>query len=201
MVSPSPGPEPLYRNIARVVVTREEIDRRVRELGQAIAAAPTEELTIIAVLTGALIFLADLIRRIPLPLRIEVVSIRSYPGTATRSQGPQLLSDLPLDLAGRDVLLLDDILDSGRTLDRLRGEIEALRPRSLRTCVLLRKDRPDLPDRTEADFVGFDVPDEFLVGYGLDYDNCYRNLPEICVLREHAGQECGAGGQAGEGGS
>jgi hypoxanthine phosphoribosyltransferase len=93
---------------------------------------------------------------------------------------------MPGDLEGEHVLLVDDILDSGDTMRRLLDAAGQSRPASLRTCVLLRKDRPDLPDRLDADFAGFDVPDEFLVGYGLDYDNLYRNLPEICVLAEHA---------------
>ena len=177
----------LYRDIARVVVPRERIETRVGELGAQIAEAYAgRELTIVAVLTGALIFLSDLIRHIPLPMRISVVSVSSYPGTATETLGPKVQAPIPADLQGRHVLLVDDILDSGRTLQLLCEQAQAMVPGSLRTCVMVRKDRPDLPDRRDADFVGFDVPNEFLVGYGLDYDNLYRNLPEICVLTEHA---------------
>jgi len=183
----------IHRDIERVVVSREQIDRRVRQLGREIAEALAgEEMTIVAVLTGALIFLADLIRRIPLHLRINVVSVSSYPGEATASLGPRLGSPFPVDPKGKHVLIVDDILDSGRTLGALLAAAGEMGPTSLQSCVLLRKDRPDLPARLDADFVGFDVPNEFLVGYGLDFDNLYRNLPDICVLKGHARREGGA---------
>lgn len=174
----------LYRDVDRVLFSRQQIRQRVRVLAEQIAHAYAgRDLTIVAVLTGAMIFLADLIREMPMLMRIDVTSISSYPGQATRSVGPTVLTPPRTDLAGRDVLLVDDILDSGQTLVRLLELVGDLQPRDLRTCVLLRKDRPDLPDRPDADWAGFDVPDEFVVGYGLDYGHLYRNLPEICVLR------------------
>lgn len=173
--------------LARVVVSADQIARRNRELGERIAGLYAgRELTIMAVLTGAMIFLADLIRQIPLQMRLDVVSISSYPGTATRSQGVRWQLPLSADLSGRHVLIVDDIVETGRTLEAMTDEIGQMAPASLRTCVLLRKQRPDLTRRHEPDLVGFDVPDEFVVGYGLDYDNLYRNVPEICVLRQHA---------------
>jgi len=182
-----PAAETISKDIERVVVPRERIARRVEELASQIAGCyGGEELTILAVLTGSLIFLADLIRQLPIMMRLNVVSVCSYPGQATASQGPQFDLPVPADLAGRNVLVLDDILDSGRTLKALLDAVAAMCPASLRTCVLLKKDRPDLPDRPQPDFAGFQVPNEFLVGYGLDFDNLYRNLPDVCVLRRHA---------------
>jgi hypoxanthine phosphoribosyltransferase len=173
--------------IGRVVVSRGRIHRRVAALAGEIARCfRGRELTLLAVLTGSLIFISDLIRRLPLRMRLGLVSISSYPDDATESQGPRLCLPVTAALAGRHVLIVDDILDSGRTLAAIRRMVGKRRPASVRTCVLLRKDRPDLPRRTEADFVGFDVPQEFIVGYGLDYDNLYRNLPEVHALRRGA---------------
>lgn len=184
----------ILADVARVVVPRRDIRRRVQQLADAIARCyDGEELTILAVLTGSLIFLADLIRFLPLRMQMDVVSVSSYPGPAVRSQGPRLLLPPAEDLAARHVLILDDILDSGRTLAFLTRTISAMAPASVRSCVLLRKRRPDVPDRPEADFFGFDIDDEFVVGYGLDYNNFYRNLPDLCVLRDSALGGCGAG--------
>jgi hypoxanthine phosphoribosyltransferase len=141
-----------------------------------------EELTLVAVLTGALVFLADLLRHLPLRTRVEVVSLSSYPGPAVRSQGVSFRLKPPEDLAGRNVLILDDILDTGQTLACLLEHVRAQRPASLRSCVLLRKRRTDLAGRVEPDWVGFEVPDDFVVGYGLDHDGLYRNLPDIRAL-------------------
>lgn len=174
----------VYPDIARVLLSREQIADRVRELSREIAQRHEGgELTIVAVLTGSLVFLADLIRELSLPVRVSLVTIRSYPGTATRSQGPRLVFPPEEDFAGRNVLLLDDILDGGETLELLANTVETMAPASLASCVLLYKDRPDRPDRVRPEFVGFDVPDEFVVGYGLDFGDRYRNLPDICVLK------------------
>jgi len=141
------------------------------------------ELTVIAVLNGGLIFAADLLRRIPLPLKLDCISVASYHG-GTRTTGRVVFDQIAMpDIEGRDVLLVDDILDSGHTLAAIRGKLEnELNPASLKICVLLRK----LKERAtpvEADYVGFDIGDEFVVGYGLDYMERYRNLPYIGVLR------------------
>lgn len=167
------------------MITRQQISQRVESL----AAEITEhyqgrELTVVAVLTGSLVFLADLVRCLPLKMRIEVISASSYSGKSTESQVLELSLPAGFDLAGRDVLLLDDILDSGQTIRALIDELAGHGPASLRSCVLLRKNRPDVGERIQPDYVGFDVPHEFVVGYGLDYDNFYRNLPDICVLRD-----------------
>ncbi|MFK7960551.1 MAG: hypoxanthine phosphoribosyltransferase [Phycisphaerales bacterium] len=179
-------------DLERIIVDRERIAARVRELSARIehdlASDPISEpddssLVLVPVLTGAMIFVADLIRHLPRRLRISAMTASSYPGTATRSQGHVELGEMPRHLAGQDVIIVDDILDSGRTLAAIRDALSALEPRSLRTCVLLRKDVARAVP-VEADYVGFDIPDEFVVGYGLDYDGLYRNLPDIGVLRE-----------------
>ena len=174
-------------DIARVVVPAGDIAGRVAELaGELAACYRGEEITILAVLTGSLVFLADLMRHLSIPLRVGVVSVSSYRDGATAPAPPRFTIPLAGDLAGRDVLVLDDVLDSGQTLGALLAELAGHGPASVRTCVLLRKDRPDLPDRMSADFAGFDVPNEFVVGYGLDHDHRFRNLPDICVLSCHA---------------
>lgn len=185
-----PSEEAFQRNIARVVVPRDRIARRVGELaGQITHCYNGREVTVLAVLTGALVFLSDLVRDMPVQMRLDLITVSSYPGPVTRSQGPKLRIPASMNLKGRDVLIVDDILDSGQTLEFLRETVRKMSPASLRTCVLLQKIRPDLPDRMKADFVGFDVQDEFVVGYGLDYNHLYRNLPDICVLTEAAMKE------------
>lgn len=172
-------------DISHILVPRQEIQRRVEELARQIGHLyEGKELTILAVLTGSLIFLADLIRHLPIKMRISLISASSYPGASTRSSGAPLMGDLPAALAGQHVLILDDILDSGCTMAALREKVQAIGPSTLRTCVLVRKFLPGCPARPEPDFVGFEIPDRFVVGYGLDFDHLYRNLPDICVLRQ-----------------
>ena len=180
--------------IARVLIPRQRIAHRVAELAAQIAPCyDGGELTILAVLTGAVVFLSDLLRHLPLRIRLETLRVVSYPARTTVSQGPSVPAPLSADLAGQNVLIVDDILDSGQTPHAIRSLPAVARTASLRTCVLLRKRRTDLPGRAEADFVGFDVDDHFVVGYGLDYDDLYRNLPDICVLKSPLG-----GGRASE---
>lgn len=141
------------------------------------------ELTVVAVLNGSFMFLADLLRRIPLPLRLDCLSVASYHG-GTESTGRVTFNQYSLpDVAGRHVLILDDILDSGLTLTAICEKMRAeTKPESVKVCVLLRKRKPR-PQPVPADYVGFDIADEFVVGYGLDYREHYRNLPFIGVLR------------------
>lgn len=175
--------------IHRILITHEQIARRVRELAGQITAdhasngsAEPVELIIIPILTGAMIFAADLIRHLPMKMRIGLLTVSSYPGASTRSKGASLLSQDLADVRGRNVLIVDDILDSGGTLALVRGRLEAQSPASLRTCVLLRKPTPGAK-RAAVDYVGFEIPNEFVVGYGLDFNNYYRNLPDIVTLR------------------
>lgn len=174
--------------IARVLVPRDRIAQRVAELaGEITAFYKDKEITIVMVLTGALMLVADLVRHLDLPVRIEPVSVSSYPGQATRSQGPSFRLPPEKNLAGRDVLIVDDIYDSGLTMGFLTQAVTDAGATSVRSCVLLNKDRPDLETRPASPhFVGFDIPDAFVVGYGLDFDDLHRNLPDICVLAQHA---------------
>jgi len=176
----------------KVIIPRDRIAARIGELAEELTACyGSGELTIVGVMTGVFVFLADLMRNLAMPIRLNVVSVCSYPGESTKSCGPQLILPLTGDLTGRDVLVVDDILDSGRTMTFLLDLFSASRPASLRTCVLLRKDLGEPVERPDADFIGFDVPDAFVVGYGLDYDGLYRGLPDLCVF-DPSGAEEGA---------
>jgi hypoxanthine phosphoribosyltransferase len=167
-----------------VLVSADRIAARMPELARDIVAwmgDGEDDLVLVPVMTGAFIFAADLVRHMPVRMRITLATLSSYPGTSTTSQGVRALGEMPGDLAGRRVLVVDDILDSGRTLRWLRERFEAQRPARLATAVLLRKTIPAALG-TPCDFVGFDIPDEFVVGCGLDYDGCFRNLPDVRVL-------------------
>ena len=166
----------------RVLITEDEIRKRVDEVAVQIGRAyEGQPLTIVGVLTGFLVFLADLIRRLDLPLRIALVQASSYRGATTTPGELHVQDDLLPDLKGRHILLIDDILDTGKTVKYLVAYLKTLGIASVRTAVLLRKEgRQEVA--IEPDFVGFTIPNEFVVGYGLDYDDEYRNLPFIGVL-------------------
>jgi len=176
-------------DIDEVLYRHEEIARRVAELGAEIArdfdrsVEHPEEIVLIPVMTGALVFTADIMRHLPQKMRIEIISVSSYPGRSMTSKGASMRGDLPADFAGRHLLVIDDILDSGNTLGLVQGILRERRPASLRTCVMLRK-RTQRACPVEVDYVGFEIDDVFVVGYGLDYDDYYRNLPDIVTLRE-----------------
>ncbi len=166
----------------RVLISEGEIRARVAALGKQIEADYAgKPLTIVAVLTGSLIFLADLIRQIGLPLRVALLQASSYKGATTRAGVLVINESFAPDVAGRDVLLLDDILDTGRTLSALVERMRMRGANGVKTCVLLRKlGRQEVP--LEPDYCGFTIPDEFVVGYGLDHDDDYRHLPYVGVL-------------------
>jgi hypoxanthine phosphoribosyltransferase len=175
--------------VDEILIDRNAIDRRVGELAYEIgrdlqreAGSEAPEIAIVTVLTGGLFFLADLVRRMTLPMRVRLITVSSYPGAAIQSQGPALRDQVPDNLGGQRVLVVDDILDSGRTIAFVRECIAAQNPASLRFCALLRKERAE-PPVDEADYVGFSIPDRFVVGYGLDHDGYHRNLPDIATLR------------------
>lgn len=194
----------MQQDIQRVLIDGSRIAQRVRELAAQVTADHTPprmdgdaEITIVPILTGAMIFAADLIRAIPLAMRINLVTVSSYPGQSVRSRGSRVLSQQLHDVEGRHVLLVDDILDTGGTLASAVPLLEEMGAGSVRTCVLLKK-RLVTPPKIEADYVGFEIPDEFVVGYGLDFNNLYRNLPNIVVLRpEVVGEPPGGGAGAG----
>jgi hypoxanthine phosphoribosyltransferase len=178
----------MHGDIERVLIPQDQIAKRVRELAAMITADHTPprmsdgEITIVPILTGAMIFCGDLIRQIPIQLRIGLLAVSSYPGASIRTQGSQVLSQQLGDIRGRHVLLVDDILDSGGTVQLVVPILRELGAATVKACVLLRKDRPSARE-VHVDYVGFEIPDEFVVGYGLDYNNYYRNLPDIVTLK------------------
>ena len=174
----------MQADLDRILFDEKTILRRLDELAAQISADYHDrDLTVIAILNGSLIFMADLLRRIPLPLKLDCLSVASYHG-GLQTSGELIFRQVASpDVAGRHILLLDDILDSGTTLDGIQERLETASPRSVRICVLLRKTK--LRQRAiDADYIGFDIADEFVVGYGLDYMERYRNLPYIGVLRK-----------------
>lgn len=170
-------------DLERVLFDEATILRRLDHIAAQISADYRDrELTVIAVLNGSLMFMADLLRRIPLPLKLDCLSVASYHGK-TESSGEVIFKQVAPDVKDRHILILDDILDSGNTLAAVREKLEMAQPRSIRVCVLLQKKKARA--RTvNAEYVGFEIEDEFVVGYGLDYMEQYRNLPCIGVLRK-----------------
>src|SRR6059058_2135995 len=171
-------------DLERVLFDEGTILRRLDEIAGKISADYRDrELTVIAVLNGSLIFMADLLRRIPLPLKLDCLSVASY-GGKTQTSGEVIFKQVALpDVVDRHVLLLDDILDSGNTLAAIRDKLETAHPRSIGVCVLLSK-KKHRARTVDADYIGFEIEDEFVVGYGLDFMERYRNLPYIGVLRQ-----------------
>ena len=172
---------PTDEGFARVLISSEAIQARVSELADEIERDyEGGTLCMVALLTGAFVFAADLVRRLPLRLSIEFIRISSYSGT--QSTGVVVVSDAVTDtVAGRDVLIVDDILDTGLTMATIRDQLLAAGAKSVHACVLLSKAVKRKADVT-ADYCGFEIEDEFVVGYGLDYNGRYRNLPDIAVL-------------------
>ena len=166
----------------KTVLTKDQLHDGVAEMARRISASYAEEqLTIVGVLTGSIVLVADLIRLIELPMRVGVVQASSYRGATTERGELVVNSELMLDISGRDVLLIDDIFDTGHTLVHVIKKMRSLNPRTLRSAVLLRKEGRQEVDIV-PDFVAFEIPDEFVVGYGLDYEDMYRNLPYLAAL-------------------
>lgn len=174
----------MHEDVEKTLFQASTIQVRIDELAAEITADyQGKDLTVIAVLNGSVMFVADLLRRVPLPLQLDCLSVASYHG-GTTSSGVVKFDQLSLpNVVGRHVLLIDDILDSGRTLFAIRDKLQReAKPLSLRICVLLRK-RKDRAEEVEVDYVGFDIGDEFVVGYGLDFQERYRNLPFVGTLK------------------
>jgi hypoxanthine phosphoribosyltransferase len=174
----------LHADIDHILIDETRLQNRVQELAHEIAADyhNTQDLLLICVLKGGYVFLSDLSRALQRPHELDFMGVSSY-GTGTKSSGAvQIIMDLKQPIVGRHVLIVEDIIDSGRTLSYMRRNLLARSPASLRICSLLNK-----PDRREVDvpvdYTGFDIPDEFVVGYGLDFGEVYRNLPFIAVLK------------------
>ncbi len=171
-------------DLERVLFDEPAINRRLDELAEQISNDYRDrDLTVIAVLNGSMMFMADLLRRIPLPLKLDCLSVASYHGK-TQGSGEVIFKQVALpDVIDRDILILDDILDSGHTLAAIREKLETAKPRSIRVCVLLSK-KKKRAQQIVADYLGFEIEDEFVVGFGLDFMEGYRNLPCIGVLRK-----------------
>ena len=166
----------------RVLVEEEEVDKRIRDLGEQISKDyEGKEVHLICVLKGGAFFMCELAKRITVPVSMDFMSVSSY-GDGTASSGVvKIAKDLDETLEGKDVLIVEDIIDSGRTLSYLIGSLKKRGPKSLRLCTLLDKPERRVKD-VKVDYVGFNIPDEFVVGYGLDYAQKYRNLPYIGVV-------------------
>jgi hypoxanthine phosphoribosyltransferase len=170
--------------LPRMLISEPSLRDRVAVLADEISAVylgADGGIAIVTVLAGSIVFLADLIRRLPMRMRLGLAAVSAYAGPTTRSSGAELRSLSLPDVRGLDVLIVDDILDTGGTLRLVQASISRLGPRSVRTAVLLRK-RGKAPAEVAVDFVGFDIDDVFVVGYGLDYDGWHRNLPYVGVL-------------------
>lgn len=168
--------------IKKVLIDEQKIEKRVQELGEQIGKDyQGKEPVVVAILKGSIIFYGDLVRKIKLPMRFDTMAVSSY-GSGTQSSGNvKIKKDLSRDISGEDVLIIEDIIDSGNTMKALTSLLEHRGAKSIKVCAFL-----DKPSRRQvdfkADYIGYSIPDEFVVGYGLDYDEKYRNLPYVGVL-------------------
>lgn len=177
--------ENMYKDecIDKVLISRDRIEKRTQELADRITEDYRgKKLIMICVLTGAMVFFADLIRKIDIPLEVDTIVASSYGAGMTTSGSVRISKDIKYDISGKNVILVEDIIDTGVTLKTLTKMLATRMPESLKVCSLL-----DKPSRRKVDFkgdyVGFEIPDEFVIGYGLDYAEQYRNLPEVCTFR------------------
>lgn len=175
--------EKIYNDIEKKLVTEEEIKARVIELGKQITEDYNgEEVVIIGVLKGCTVFMSDLIRQIDLPVNIDFMVASSYGADTKTSGNVKIIKDINIDVHNKNVMVVEDIIDTGLTMKNLKEIFEVRQCKSFKICTLLDKKARRTVDIT-ADYVGFDIPDEFVVGYGLDYAGLYRNIPEICILK------------------
>ena len=170
-------------DIKKVLLSEEELRTRVSELGAQLSRDyEGKNLLMVSVLKGSVVFMADLMRAVSIPEKIDFMSVSSYGSGVTTSGEVKIIKDLDRPLEGLDLLLVEDILDTGITLSHLLPMLKMRNPRSVRLCTILSKPSRRKAD-IEPDYLGFEVPDEFVVGYGLDYDEKYRNLPYVGVLK------------------
>ena len=175
---------PWQKEVERVLITEEQIEQRIKTLALEIERDfRGREMVVISLLNGTVMFLADLMRHLNLPMRLDFIGVSSY-GLGTESGEIVFTKELRLDVRGRDVLLIDDILDTGRTLRKVLPKLRVLKPRRIKVCVLLDKPSRRI-EKIQADYAGFEIPDYFVVGYGLDFAERYRNLPFVGVLHPH----------------
>jgi hypoxanthine phosphoribosyltransferase len=188
--SNTPVPPRWRKEVASVLITEAQLAKRIAALGRQIERDfAGREMVVVSLLNGTVMFIGDLIRHLSHPLRLDFMGVSSY-GAGTESGELVYTKELRLDVRGRDVLLVDDILDTGRTLHRVTKKLRALKPRRIKTCVLLDKPARRV-EKVRADYVGFTIPDQFVVGYGLDFAEKYRNLPFVGVLRPEMYQGSG----------
>lgn len=179
----------MHNDIAKVLITEEEIREHVDQIGKQITEDyKGKDLVMIGILRGAVVFFGDLSRKIDIPLSMDFMAVSSY-GSSTKTSGVvRILHDLDQSIEGKDVLIVEDIIDTGLTLHYLIENLKSRNPASIKICCLLDKPSRRKAD-VKADYVGFNVPDEFVVGYGLDYDEIYRNLPYIGILKAEVYQK------------
>jgi hypoxanthine phosphoribosyltransferase len=173
----------MNNDIEKILLSEEVLESRIKELGAQISQDYAgKNPLLISVLKGSIIFLSDLLRYITIPCTFDLMTVSSY-GKRTQSSGSvKLVMDLKQDVAGQHIIIIEDIFDSGRTIYYILEHIKLRNPASVRTCVLLNKLAPHEMN-IHLDYIGFDIPNEFVVGYGLDYGEFYRNLPYVCVLK------------------
>ena len=177
------------RNIEKVIVSRDEIDKMTKRLGSQITRDFSgQKVLLVCVLKGAFMFLADLVRQIDIPLEVDFMSVSSYGDNTDTSGVVRIIKDLDTDITGRNVIIVEDIIDSGLTLNYLRDLLTTRNPACIKICTAF-----DKPDRRKADvkvdYCGMVIPDGFVVGYGLDFAGDYRQLPDVCVLSDDGGEE------------
>lgn len=171
-------------DVEKILISESELKKRIKELGEQITKdyRNKEELVIIGILKGSVVFLSDLIRNISLPLKIDFMTVSSYGNSAVSTGNITIKKDLDCDIAGKHVVIAEDIIDSGITLSNLVKILEKRNPASLKICALLdKKERREA--EIDVDYIGFEIPNEFIVGYGLDYAENYRNLPYVGILK------------------
>jgi len=177
----------MLEDLHKVIVSPHQLQLRVKELGKEITQAYKDvgEITVVAIINGSIVFAADLIRHIEISMRLDCIRVSSYKDDTKPSTVPEIIDTVRLNLKGSHVLLIDDIMDTGRTTERVSQLLKEMGASSIKVCVLLaKKGRREVSG--EPDFVGFQIPDEFVVGYGLDFAEYYRNLPCVGILRPEA---------------
>lgn len=174
----------MTKDVERILITEDEIAKRIKELGEEITNdyKDKEDILIIGVLKGSVIFLSDLIRNINLPVKMDFMIVSSYANGAVSSGSINIKKDIDTDIKGKHVIIAEDIIDSGITLSNLYKVLLEREPKSLKICTLLdKKERREA--EIDVDYIGFDIPNEFIIGYGLDYAENYRNIPYIGILK------------------
>lgn len=174
----------MKKDIKKNIISSKEIRVKIKEIANQIINdfKDETEIVIVSILSGSILFTSDLIRHLPLNVKVCFLTVQSYPGKTTVSKNASIVYENLCDLKNKNVIIIDDILDSGKTLKLVKNRIIKEKCKDVKTCVLLRKPKKNV--KFKCDYIGFDIPNEFVVGYGLDYNGYYRNLPNIAVLKE-----------------